>query len=391
MKIGIMGGTFDPVHMGHLIVAEEVRVRLSLDRILFIPTGDPWLKEGLEISPSHHRMAMVELAAASNPFFKTSPMELERPGPSYTVDTLEELRNGLPAEAELYFILGGDSIKELYRWHSPEKLFDLCTLVAVSRPGSIQFDPTSLESIASGASRKVMPIEDLLIDISGTEIRRRVAEGVSIRYWVPPQVEEYIQEHGLYHKGAPAVEGYAQRVLRLAEEKGALQFGEFTFTSGIKGSYYFDGRLISLDPEGAYYIAKALLPMLRECGAQAIGGPTLGADPLISSVVVISHLEGYPISGFIVRNESKGHGTQKQIEGPLVPGSRVAIIDDTCTTGGSIFRAIRAAEAEGCQVVKVLCVLDRHQGGSDQIKREGYDFFALLEANEKGEVRPSAG
>lgn len=180
------------------------------------------------------------------------------------------------------------------------------------------------------------------------------------------------------------------RLLALALERGALKYGDFTLSSGKKSSYYFDGRLLSLDPEGAHLIAQALLPLLRQAGAQAIGGLTLGADPIVSAVALASHLEspqGRGIPGFIVRKEAKGHGTRQGIEGPrLVEGSRVAIVDDVCTTGGSLFQAIEAAEAAGCTVVKVLAVLDRREGGSDELRRRGYDFAALLAATPEGKI-----
>jgi orotate phosphoribosyltransferase len=118
----------------------------------------------------------------------------------------------------------------------------------------------------------------------------------------------------------------------------------------------------------------------------AIGGLTLGADPIVAAVAVISHLEGQPIPAFIVRAEFKKHGTQKKIEGHLPKGGRVAIIEDVITTGGSVFKAIEAVEAEGCRVVKVIALLDRHQGGSDKLREMGYDFVALLSADPSGEV-----
>jgi orotate phosphoribosyltransferase len=176
------------------------------------------------------------------------------------------------------------------------------------------------------------------------------------------------------------------RLLELALERGALKYGDFTLSWGGKSSYYFDGRLLSLDPEGAYLITQALLPRLRRAGAQAVGGLTLGADPIVAAVALASHQAGHLIPGFIVRKEAKGHGTRQSIEGPLAPGSRVAIVDDTCSTGGSLLLAIAAAEAAGCTVVKVLAVLDRREGGSDELRRRGYDFEALLAATPEGEI-----
>ena len=183
----------------------------------------------------------------------------------------------------------------------------------------------------------------------------------------------------------------AEIILELAKHRGALTFGEFKLSAGGTSSYYFDGRLITLDPEGAYHVAKALLPVLRKCNAEAIAGPTLGADPIVSSVAAVSYLEGHPIPGLIVRKEAKEYGGKRAIEGPLKQGMRVAVVDDACTTGANLIHAIEAVEAAGCQVVKVLSILDRKQGGSDEIRRRGYDFVALLEADERGEIAPVGG
>ncbi len=183
----------------------------------------------------------------------------------------------------------------------------------------------------------------------------------------------------------------AQRLLQLALEKGALRYGDFTLTSGRKSGYYFDGRLLSLDPEGAYLIGQALLPVIRDAGAEAIGGPTLGADPIVTAVALTSYREenspGTAIPAFIVRKEAKAHGAGQAIEGHLSPGCRVAIVDDTCTTGGSLFQAIDAAEAAGGTVVKVLTLLDRREGGGAELQRRGYDFTSLLAVNGDGEIK----
>ena len=181
------------------------------------------------------------------------------------------------------------------------------------------------------------------------------------------------------------------RLLALALERGAIKYGDFTLASGKTSSYYFDGRLLSLDPEGAHLISKALLPLLRQAGAQAVGGTTLGADPIVAAIALASHLEGTPIPAFIVRKESKDHGTKQNIEGPLTPGCRVAIVDDVCTTGGSLFHAIEAAEAVGCTVVKVVSLLDRNEGGSEEMRKRGYDFSALLAATPDGKIGPVSG
>ena len=181
------------------------------------------------------------------------------------------------------------------------------------------------------------------------------------------------------------------RLLQLALEKGALKYGDFTLTSGKKSTFYFDGRLLSLDPEGAYLIAESLLPMMQQAGVEAVGGPTLGADPIVASIALASHIKETPIPAFIVRKEAKGHGMGQGLEGPLKAGSKVAIIDDTCTTGGSLFQAIEAAEGAGCTVVKVVVILDRQGGGGEELRRRGYDFIALMEANTEGQIQVAAG
>ncbi len=182
------------------------------------------------------------------------------------------------------------------------------------------------------------------------------------------------------------LETAARRLLALAQERGALTYGDFTLSSGAKSGYYFDGRRLTLDPEGASLAGVAFLELLRGTNVDAIGGPTLGADPIVAAVALTSHLEGMPIHAFIVRKETKGHGTRQAIEGPLVTGSRVAIVDDVCTTGGSLFSAIDAAEAAGCTVAVVLALLDRRQGGSDEVRRRGYRFASVLEASADGRV-----
>ena len=180
-------------------------------------------------------------------------------------------------------------------------------------------------------------------------------------------------------------------ILKLAIDKGALLFGEFKLSAGGTSSYYFDGRILSLDPEGSYAVAKALLPIIQEAGAQAIAGPTLGADPIVSAVSVVSHLEGRPVPGLIVRKESKEYGGRRSIEGPtdsLGEGAPVAVVDDTCTTGSSLFHAIDAVEAAGYRVVKVLSILDRNEGGSAELARRGYSYHALMSADSDGRITP---
>lgn len=196
-RIGLLGGTFDPIHLGHLIVAEEARTRLSLDRLLFVPSRQPWRKAGREIAPEADRLAMVRLAVEGNPGFEVSLVDLERAGPSYSVDTVCDVRATLSPEAELYFILGYDALMDLPHWHAPDELARITRLVTVIRPG-YALDWSPLEQAIPEAREAVTLLETPEIGISSTEVRQRVAAGRSIRYWVPDLVAEYIQQQGLY-------------------------------------------------------------------------------------------------------------------------------------------------------------------------------------------------
>jgi len=169
-----------------------------------------------------------------------------------------------------------------------------------------------------------------------------------------------------------------RRLREIAYEAGAFLTGEFTLTSGRKSNYYIDGKRITLSPEGAYLVGKAIFDELVKTGVDAVGGVATGAYPMVTSVALVSQLEGKAIPAFIVREVAKEHGTMRQIEGHLKEGSRVAIVDDVLTTGGSVLKAIEAVEEAKCRVVKVMVLVDRREGGSDRLKQEGYDFTALL-------------
>ena len=198
MRIGILGGTFDPIHIAHLIIAEESRMRVPLQKVVFIPTGRPWLKSDGQITAGSLRLEMVRLAVADNPAFDSSAIEIDRPGLTYSVDTLEELVEQWGPDVEINFIIGVDSLLSLPRWKDPERFLDLCTLTAITRPG---YSSDALEEVKRrfpALERKLGLIEGPLIDISGTEIRRRVALGLSVKYLVPPKVESFIAEQGLY-------------------------------------------------------------------------------------------------------------------------------------------------------------------------------------------------
>ena len=391
MKTGIFGGTFDPVHMGHMMAAEAARVLLGLHEVVFVPAGQPWLKAPRPVADAKRRLRMVELATGDNPHFRVLDAEIKRPGPTYTVDTLEELHRELGQEVELYFLVGLDALRDLGHWRHPGRLFDLAKVVGLARPGFEELDRAAANAVRPGAAEQVQVLASPLIGISSTEIRQRVGKGLSVKYLVPKPVEAYIKENGLFESMWRAGDGRsgAAEILELAKRNGALKFGEFQLSAGGTSSYYFDGRLVTLDPEGAGLVARALLPILRRRGAEAIAGPTLGADPIVTSVALLSSEEGPPIPGLIVRMEAKGHGAGRLIEGPLTEGARVAVVDDACSTGASLLHAIEAVEAAGCRVVVVVCILDRHQGGSDEIRRRGYEFVSLLEADEHGDIRPA--
>ncbi|MBI4216283.1 MAG: nicotinate-nucleotide adenylyltransferase [Chloroflexi bacterium] len=202
MNVGIMGGTFDPVHTGHLIVAEEVREKVGLERMVFLPAGDPYLKGYRRVTPGRQRLEMLQLALAGNPRFAVSTLELEGSGPTYTVETLPQLQQELGPEAKLFFIIGQDALEELPTWREPERILQLCTLVAVPRPGFGYLDMQAVEAALPGVLEHLIFLDGPHIGISSTEIQLRVRRGLSIRYLVPPAVEAYIREQGLY-KDAP--------------------------------------------------------------------------------------------------------------------------------------------------------------------------------------------
>jgi len=201
MRLGVLGGTFDPIHLGHLRVAEEVSAKLSLGEVIFMPAGQPWLKADNIISSAEHRLEMVRLALADKTDFRLSTMEIDLPGPTYTVDTITELRRGLGATDELFFILGWDNLSQLPRWHEPSRLVKLCRLVAVPRVDYPPPDLKSLDAIIPGLSQRVILLDAPRIDINASEIRGMVGKGLSIHNFVPEVVEGYIKRHRLYTKG----------------------------------------------------------------------------------------------------------------------------------------------------------------------------------------------
>jgi nicotinate-nucleotide adenylyltransferase len=198
MRRGILGGTFDPIHTGHLILAQEVLWRLGLDEVWFVPTGEPWMKRGQRLTSQTHRKAMIELAINENKRFKLSTLEMDRPGETYTVDTLEELRAGEMRDGDILFIMGVDTLNSMHRWKSPKRLLELVQIVVALRPGHGALDLGSLLAIDPTIDEHLITVHMPLIEISGTELRRRAGSGESYRYLVPDAVGEYIKSNGLY-------------------------------------------------------------------------------------------------------------------------------------------------------------------------------------------------
>jgi nicotinate-nucleotide adenylyltransferase len=188
-----MGGTFDPIHHGHLVAASEVAATFGLDEVVFVPTGQPWQKSDRQVSPAEHRYLMTVIATASNPRFTVSRVDIDRPGPTYTIDTLRDLRAQRP-EAELFFITGADALAQILSWKSVGDLFALAHFVGVTRPGHVLDD-------AGLPPGRVSLMEVPAMAISSTDCRTRVVRGEPVWYLVPDGVVQYIAKYGLYGEG----------------------------------------------------------------------------------------------------------------------------------------------------------------------------------------------
>ncbi|MDI7275978.1 MAG: nicotinate-nucleotide adenylyltransferase [Anaerolineae bacterium] len=206
MRVGVLGGTFDPIHYGHLVIAEEARAGLQLSRVIFVPAKNPPHKLEQPHSDAGHRLRMVQLAIVSNPSFQVSEVDLARPGPSYTADTLALLRQQLGPQAALYFIMGMDSLANILTWHEPARVLAQAHL-AVARRAGFSVDMPALESALPGISARTHFLDAPEIGICSQDLRRRVRDGLPIRYQLPEAVEAYIREHGLYWQERPAPEG----------------------------------------------------------------------------------------------------------------------------------------------------------------------------------------
>lgn len=201
-RIGLMGGTFDPIHVGHLVTAEEVRGQFDLDRVVFIPSGQPPHKPPDQVTGAEHRYLMTVLATMGNPHFHVSRLDIDRPGPSYTVDTVAAARQLFGSDVELFFITGADALLEILTWKSPERLLSMCRFVAATRPGY----PVERMELQAGElfrrfQSRVQVVAVPAMAISSSDIRERVRSGRSIRYLVPEAVAQYIYKYGLYRSG----------------------------------------------------------------------------------------------------------------------------------------------------------------------------------------------
>src|SRR5512143_939659 len=196
-RIGIFGGTFDPPHLGHLILASEALAQLHLDRLLWVLTAVPPHKLGVPISPLEDRLSMLSLAIHDEPGFEVSRVDIDRPGPHYTVDTLRLLSPRFP-EAEMILLMGGDSLHDLPAWHEPEELLARCDEIGVMRRPHDSIDLSALERRLPGVRDKIRFVEAPLLEIASHEIRERVRTGLPFRYFLPPAVYDHIVKHGLY-------------------------------------------------------------------------------------------------------------------------------------------------------------------------------------------------
>jgi nicotinate-nucleotide adenylyltransferase len=198
-RIGLFGGTFDPPHLGHLILASEAQTQLGLSRLLWILTPEPPHKQAQPITSTEHRLAMVNLAIADNPAFELSSIELDRPGPHYTLDTVKLIAEQNP-HADIVPIIGGDSLRDLPKWHQPQELVYACHWIGVMRRPNDDPNLDALEHELPGISSKIHYVDAPLLEIASREIRNRIANGRSVRYYLPTPVYEYINQHQLYHQ-----------------------------------------------------------------------------------------------------------------------------------------------------------------------------------------------
>ena len=258
-KFAIMGGTFDPIHYGHLVTAETVCRELGLEKVLLIPSGRPPHKQNINLSDNEHRYLMTAIAAEDNPDFVVSRMEIDRPGMTYTVDTLRALRRICPKRCEIYFITGADAALQISTWKTPEELPKLCKIVVVTRPGYDRDKVTAELERAGIAPESVVFMDVPALDISSTDIRNRISIGRSVRYLLPPNVEKYIQKNSLYvytpdKKTAKKAEVIIKRLQK------TLSGRRFIHTKGVAEESVKLARVHGADEKKAY-----IAGLLHDC------------------------------------------------------------------------------------------------------------------------------
>ncbi len=257
--IAVMGGTFDPIHYGHLVAAETVRQELDIEHVLFIPSGRPPHKQNKRVAGDEHRYLMTVLATADNPYFEVSRMEIDRPGMTYTIDTIKELRRLCKKECKIYFITGADAASQIISWKNPQELTKLCTIVAVTRPG---YDKSRIfyELVRANISpERFIFLEVPALAISSTDIRNRVGVDKSIRYLLPPAVEQYIQKFGLYkwqpyEESEPVIDEITKKLHYMLSPK------RFLHTQGVAEESVKLAKTHGADEKKAY-----LAGLLHDC------------------------------------------------------------------------------------------------------------------------------
>ena len=193
-RVGVLGGTFDPVHNGHLAIAQLVRRELDLTEVLLVPAPRPWMKDGKVDARAQDRLAMIDLAIAGHPGLRSSRVDIDRPGPTYSIDTIRDLKRQLGSDADIHFIVGADTLKEMVDWRDDDRIFEECTVVAVARPGH----PHPEQLPAEHPGRSALFVGGPLVDVSASDVRRRVRRGEPIGEMVPSEVALFIRERGLY-------------------------------------------------------------------------------------------------------------------------------------------------------------------------------------------------
>ncbi len=250
-RLAIMGGTFDPVHFGHLATAEAVRSQFNIDKVLFIPTGMPPHKKNSKVTSSEHRYLMTVLATVDNPHFFTSRIEIDRPGETYTIDTITQLRTACSKDAEIYFITGADAVFDILTWREAERLLTICNFIAVSRPG-YKNDKLikDIEEINAKYNSNVRYMEVPALAISSSDIRKRVSENQPVKYLLPANVENYLYKHGLYNKEIEVDEAEINEKL-----KGWISHNRINHTVGVCGQAIVYAKQHGCDIRKAYTAA----------------------------------------------------------------------------------------------------------------------------------------